>query len=200
MMVKNEERIEEIRRFIERYQFEHHRTPTMEEIARAVGTVKSNVHKYLAEMESRGMLTRRGRTIELASPVRASAECNMVPILGKVACGQPEYAEENFEEYVPLPVALFGKGEFFILRAKGYSMIDAGIEPDDLVVVRKQNTAEEGEIVVALVEGETTLKRFYLDRERHCVRLHPENKTMSDIFVAQCYIQGVAQKVIKPLA
>jgi repressor LexA len=79
-------------------------------------------------------------------------------------------------------------------------MIDAGIEPDDLVVVRKQNTAEEGEIVVALVEGETTLKRFYLDRERHCVRLHPENKTMSDIFVAQCYIQGVAQKVIKPLA
>lgn len=200
MMVKNEERIAEIRRFIERYQFEHHRTPTMEEIARAVGTVKSNVYKYLAEMESRGMLTRRGRTIELASPMRANAACNMVPILGRVACGAPEYAEENFEEYVPLPVALFGKGEFFILRAKGYSMIDAGIEPDDLVVVRKQNTAEEGEIVVALVEGETTLKRFYLDRERHCVRLHPENKTMSDIFVEQCYIQGVAQKVIKPLA
>lgn len=84
-------------------------------------------------------------------------------------CGLQEYAEENFEEYVPLPVALFGQGDFFLLRASGYSMIEAGIEPGDLVVVRKQNTAEEGDIVVALVDNETTLKRFYRDKKYRCI-------------------------------
>ena len=78
-------------------------------------------------------------------------------------------------------------------------MIEAGIEPGNLVVVRKQSGAEEGDIVVALVEGETTLKRFYRDENRQCVRLHPENKEMEDIFVKNCYIQGVAQHVIKAL-
>ena len=78
-------------------------------------------------------------------------------------------------------------------------MIEAGIAPGDLVVVRKQNTADEGDIVVALIDNETTLKRFYLDKEHKCVRLHPENKTMKDILVNTCYIQGVAQHVIKAL-
>ena len=89
--------------------------------------------------------------------IQASPELNRVPILGNVSCGLPEYAEENFEEYVPLPVALFGQGDFYLLRASGNSMIEAGIDPGDLVVVRKQNTAEEGDIVVALVDNETCL-------------------------------------------
>ena len=76
-------------------------------------------------------------------------------------------------------------------------MVEAGIEDGDLVVVRKQNTAREGEIVVALVENETTLKRFYLDHKRQKVRLHPENREMEDIYVDHCYIQGVAQHIIK---
>lgn len=79
-------------------------------------------------------------------------------------------------------------------------MIEAGIEPGDLVVVRKQNTADEGDIIVALVDNETTLKRFYRDKKRKCIRLHPENSRMKDIFVRDCYIQGVAQNVIKALA
>ena len=100
---------------------------------------------------------------------------------------------------MPLPVALFGQGDFFILRTSGNSMIEAGIEPGDLVVVRKQNTAEEGDIVVALVDNETTLKRFYRDKKHRCIRLHPENSRMKDIHVQDCTIQGVAQNVIKAL-
>ena len=119
--------------------------------------------------------------------------------LVQVSCGEPQYEEENFEAYVALPDALFGSGEHFILRAKGESMIEAGIDPGDLVVVRKQNTADEGDIVVALVDNETTLKRFFIDKEKKCVRLHPENRTMNDILVKSCYIQGVAQHVIKAL-
>ena len=101
--------------------------------------------------------------------------------------------------YVPLPVALFGQGDFYLLRASGKSMIEAGIDPGDLVVVRKQNTAEEGDIVVALVDNETTLKRFYRDKKHRCIRLHPENSKMKDIYVQDCTIQGVAQNVIKTL-
>ena len=198
-MQKSTQRMKAICDFVEEYQFEYHRTPSMDLIAEAVGTVKSNVYKYLGEMERLGMIDRDGRSITVHSKVHSSPKLNRVPILGNVSCGTPEYAEENYEEYVPLPAALFGEGEFFILRASGTSMIEAGIELGDLVVVRKQNTAEEGDIVVALVENETTLKRFYLDEKRQCVRLHPENRKMKDIFVKSCYIQGVAQHVIKTL-
>lgn len=198
-MQKSKQRMKAICDFIEEYQFEFHRTPSMDLIAEAVGTVKSNVYKYLSEMERVGMIDRDGRSITVHSKVQSSPKLNRVPILGNISCGTPEYAEENYEQYVPLPTALFGEGELFVLRASGTSMIEAGIESGNLVVVRKQNTAEEGDIVVALVENETTLKRFYLDEERQCVRLHPENRKMKDIFVKSCYIQGVAQHVIKAL-
>ena len=198
-MKKSEQRMKAICDYIEEYQFEFHRTPSMELIGDAVGTVKSNVSKYLVEMEQLGMIHRDKRSIIIHSKVQSSPKLNRVPILGNISCGTPEYAEENYEEYVPLPAALFGEGEFFILRARGTSMIEAGIDPDDLVVVRKQQSADEGDIIVALVDNETTLKRFYIDKEQKCVRLHPENKTMKDIFVKDCYIQGVAQNVIKTL-
>lgn len=160
-MQKSEQRMKAICEYIEEYQFEYHRTPTMDLIAEAVGTVKSNVYKYLGEMEQRGMIDRNGRNIIVHSKVHSSPKLNRVPILGNVSCGALEYAEENFEEYVPLPAALFGEGQFFILRASGNSMIEAGIEPGDLVVVRKQATADDGDIIVALVDSETTLKRFF---------------------------------------
>lgn len=145
------------------------------------------------------MIRKCGREIEIVSGVQSSHGLNRVPILGNISCGMPDFSEENFEKYIPLPVALFGEGDFFLLRAKGYSMIEAGIDPRDLVVVRKQKTANEGDIVVALVGNETTLKRYYLDRERKCIRLHPENEEMEDIFVKECMIQGVAEHVIKAL-
>lgn len=198
-MKKNEQRIKAICDFIEEYQFMYHRTPSMDLIAEEVGTVKSNVYKYLCEMERQGMITRNGRSVTIHSRVQSDSRMSRVPILGNISCGSPEYAEENYEEYVPLPAALFGEGEFFILRARGSSMIEAGIEKGDLVVVRKQNHADEGDIIVALVNNETTLKRFYVDKEKKCVRLHPENRSMKDILVKDCYIQGVAQHVIKVL-
>ena len=121
------------------------------------------------------------------------------PILGRIACGIPKFAEENIEEYVRLPVALFGKGNFFILRAYGDSMIEAGIDDGDLVLIRQQNYADEGQIVVALMEDDATLKRYYPEPENQRIRLHPENSRMDDIYVDYCEIQGVAVKVLKDL-
>lgn len=126
-------------------------------------------------------------------------ETTRVPVLGAVSCGVPKFAEENIEEYVRLPVALFGKGDFFILRANGDSMIEANIDDGDLVVIKQQNYAEPGQIVVALMDDEATLKRYYPEPEKRRVRLHPENSTMRDIIVKDCIIQGVAVKVLKDL-
>ena len=117
-----------------------------------------------------------------------------------VACGIPEDAEESVEDYVPLPTSIFGEGELYILRASGESMIDAGINDGDLVVIKKTKEARNGDIVVALVENSnTTLKRLFIDEEHHYVVLHPENKSMKDIIVPTCQIQGVAVNVIKSL-
>lgn len=115
------------------------------------------------------------------------------------ACGSPQYEEENIEEYVSLPTAIFGKGDFFILRASGQSMIEAGIDDGDLVVVKKQVEAKEGDIVVALVDNQNTLKRYFRDDENKKIILHPENKKMKDIIVDKCCIQGVACHIIKEL-
>ena len=126
----------------------------------------------------------------------------MKTILGSVSCGLPQLEEENAEEYLSLPVALFGSGSFYLLRAKGTSMIEAGINPGDLVLIREQSEAKDGEIIVALVNNENTLKRLRVDEANHCVRLHPENKKMQDIIVPEgesLQIQGVAVHVIKAL-
>ena len=130
---------------------------------------------------------------------KTKAPAVRVPVLGRVACGIPKFAEENVEEYVRLPVSLFGEGNFFLLRADGDSMTGAGIEDGDLVLIRRQDTAEKGQIVVALTEDEATLKRFYPEPKKHRVRLHPENAKMDDIYVENCEIQGVAVSVIKNL-
>ena len=199
MRCKSEETMEQIKNAVEEFYFSHYRSPSIGEIAAEVGRSKSTVHSYLWEMDKLGLLFYDGRTAETAVTRKADADVILTPVLGGISCGQPEYAEEDFEAYVALPTALFGSGEFFLLRARGYSMVEAGIEPDDLVVIKKQNTADEGDIIVALVDNETTLKRFYIDHEKGCIRLHPENSTMEDIYTDRCYVQGVAQQVIKQL-
>lgn len=199
MRCKSEETMEQIKNAVEEFYFSHYRSPSTGELAAEVGYAKSTVHSYLWEMDRRGLLSYNGKTAETAVTRKANAEVVLTPVLGGISCGQPEYAEEDFEAYVALPTALFGSGEFFLLRARGYSMVEAGIEPGDLVVIKKQNTADEGDIIVALVDNETTLKRFYIDYEKGCIRLHPENSTMEDIYTDRCYVQGVAQQVIKQL-
>ena len=130
-----------------------------------------------------------------------STESNRVPLLGAVSCGIPKFAEGNIEEYVQLPTALFGKGDFFLLRASGDSMIEAGIDDGDLILVRHQDHADPGQIVVALIgEDEATLKRFYPEHSKGIIRLHPENSALDDIIVENCAIQGVAVHVMKSLA
>lgn len=173
------------------------RTPSISEIAAKINRSRSTVHSYLTEMNQKKILRYIGGNIETPFIEKVDHTTTLSPILGSIVCGEPQLEEENFEKYIALPTAVFGNGPFFLLHAKGYSMIEAGIEPGDLVVVRKQNTANEGDIIVALVDNETTLKRYYIDKKKKCVRLHPENKDMNDIFTKNCYIQGVAQHVIK---
>ena len=145
------------------------------------------------------MLSNGRRSYVTDTSRRARRDFVRVPILGEVACGLPRFAEENIVDYVQLPSSLFGNGDFYMLRASGYSMIDVGISSGDYVLIRRQNTAEPGEIVVALVEDEATLKRYYPEPERRRIRLHPENRVMDDIYVSDCEIQGIAVKVLKDL-
>jgi len=123
-----------------------------------------------------------------------------MPVVGTIACGTPILAEENIESYLSISGKFLGPGVFFVLVAKGDSMINAGIDNGDYVIVRQQNSADEGQIVVALVEdGECTLKRYYKDEKRKKIRLHPENNEMEDMYFDTISIQGVAVKVIKNL-
>ena len=162
-----------------------------------VGSSKATVQRYIAQLCDDCIIDYSGYRTMTSTKTKAAAI--RVPVLGTIACGIPKFAEENIEEYVRLPVALFGKGNFFILRAYGDSMIEAGIDNGDLVLIRQQNYADEGQIVVALMEDEATLKRFYPEPKKHRIRLHPENSRMDDIYVDNCEIQGVAVKVLKDL-
>ena len=187
-----------IEKFVSDYTDSNGISPTMQEVADGVGSSKATVQRYIAQLCDDGILDYSGYRTMTSTKTKAAAI--RVPVLGTIACGIPKFAEENIEEYVRLPVALFGKGNFFILRAYGDSMIEAGIDNGDLVLIRQQNYADEGQIVVALMEDEATLKRFYPEPKKHRIRLHPENSRMDDIYVDNCEIQGVAVKVLKDLA
>lgn len=196
-------RPDEIEAFINDYRRERGVSPSMQEIADAVGISKSNVHRHLKNMEESGRVVSQGgkRGYRTKSPLIESPEREMIPIVGRISCGSPILAEEDIEGYVSLPENIFGRGTFFFLRAKGDSMIEAGIDSGDLVLIRQQSTAEPGEIVVALVneDAEATLKRYYPEPENRRIRLHPENEKMDDIYADYCTIQGIAVKVIKDL-
>lgn len=186
--------------FIDRYKEEYGSSPSTQEIADAVGLSSSGASRYLIYMRENGMVEYEGhRNIITRKQKKKKEESVQVPVLGKIACGVPKFAEGNIEEYVRLPVSLFGRGEFFILVANGDSMIDIGIDDGDMVLIRQQDYANPGQIVVALMEDEATLKRYYPEPELKRVRLHPENSEMNDIYVESCIIQGVAVKVLKDI-
>ena len=199
MQHKKEEYFSAIESYIDTYRETNGGiAPTTYDIAGGVGLSQSTVAKYLKVMRESGrvrygghrsVLTRLGAADEVPSVY--------IPLLGAVSCGLPKLAEENIEEYVKLPVSVLGRGSFFALHAKGDSMINAGIDDGDLVIVRQQDTAEYGQIVVALVDDEATLKRFC--PENGIFRLHAENPAYEDIIVESCLVQGVAVKVMKDL-
>jgi repressor LexA len=186
-------RQQEIFDFIKRYGSEHGYPPTVRDIGKAIGlTSSSTVHAHLANLEKIGLLRRdptKPRALELlvdkAKEVVAPAG---LPVVGQVAAGQPVLAEENIEEYVPVPGIAGGEDGEFVLRVNGDSMQDAGILNGDHVIVRRQDSAVDGEIVVALVGEEATVKRFF--KENDHVRLQPENPSMEPIRTRDVQVLG----------
>jgi repressor LexA len=179
-------RQQEIFDFIKRYSAKYGYPPTVRDIGKAVGLASSStVHAHLANLERIGMLRRdptKPRAIELldraVDGVRSLVRPGL-PLVGQVAAGQPVLAEENIEEYVQTPAFAGGEDGEYLLRVRGESMKNVGILEGDLVVVRPQDTASDGEIVVALVGEEATVKRFFQEADH--VRLQPENETMEPI-------------------
>lgn len=199
MRSKSRELMKAICQYAEQYYLQTGISPSTTKIADAVGVSRGTAYKYLVAMNDNGMIEYDGKNIQTDVTRKFNTETSQTAIVGSVPCGSLQYEEENIEEYISLPTAIFGKGDFYILHASGNSMIDAGIDDGDLVVIRKQNYASDGDIVVALVENQNTLKTFYRDEQSRKIILHPENKSMDDIVVDDCYIQGIACHVIKAL-
>ena len=198
MQDRDQDKTAEIERFIDVFSDGHGYAPTMDEISEGTGYPKTTVFRHISRLRDKGLIDYSGHR-RIAS-TKDKKQMVRVPVLGTVACGIPKFAEENIDEYVKLPVTLFGSGDFFILRAYGDSMIGAGIFDGDLVIVRRQSDAEPGQIVVALTDSdEATLKRYYPEPKTGRVRLHPENPAMDDIIVDSCVVQGVAVRVIKEI-
>ena len=196
MRTLNQDMLEKVERYITTYQMENGKSPTYRQIMHETGmTTLSSVFRYVNALEKEGRIAKTTQG-NIATPQNLRrGGTTMIPLVGSVACGAPNMGIEDIEETFTFPKSLFGDGELFMLRTFGESMIDIGIRKDDLVVIKKQNYAEDGDIVVALVDGETTLKRFYKNGNK--IILHPENKTMKDIIVKDCEIQGVLISCIK---
>lgn len=198
MRHKSEELMEQIFEFVEQFTVENLRSPSTTEIAKAVKVAQSTAYKYLVAMRERGMLSYKDGVIS-TKKTRTLMMNRSAAIVGSVACGLPQLEEENIEEYITLPASLIGKGEFYVVHASGESMIGAGIDNNDLVIVRKQTNANYGDLVIALVDNENTLKRYLFDSKKNRPYLHPENPDFKDIYPASLSIQGVAVHVIKRL-
>ena len=200
MRSKNPETMNSIIKFVEKYYLANGSSPTIRQIASDVSISVSTAHKYLVDMADKGMITYDGSTIKTTVTRKYSEQFAGAAILDNaISCGKPEYQEEHIEEYIQLPTALFGMGDFYILKASGDSMINAGIESGDTVVIKKQNTANIGDIVVALADGQNTLKTYAYSNELNRVMLKPENDKYEPIYPNELYIQGVAVNVIKSL-
>ena len=200
-------RQQEIYDFVVSYAAKHGYPPTVREIGEEVGLASpSTVHAHLANLERAGMLRRdptKPRALEVVGRERASGQRpaagafgpdpRRLPLVGEIAAGGPLLAEENIEDYLAVPEPLTAGGDEFLLRVKGESMIDAGILDGDYVVVQKQQTARDGDIVVALAgedeaADEATVKRFF--RENGRIRLQPENETLDPLYPTHVQILG----------
>lgn len=181
--------------------------PTVRDIGQAVGlSSSSTVHAHLSALEAKGLIRRdpsKPRALEVldrdVSPRPPLVVGNVVelPVVGAVAAGTPILAAENIETTIPLPTEVVRDDSTFVLRVKGESMIDAGILDGDYVVVRQQSTADNGDIVVAMLEDEATVKRFYRETDR--VRLQPENPTMDPIYARDVSVLGKVVAVFRRL-
>ena len=203
MNAQEMEKYGKIVRFINDYFLDNGQPPNVREIAAEMGVTAMSSTRYLRRMAEDGIIEyedgkQRGASTELTRSTRWGSRC--IPRVGRIACGTPALAEENIDGYISVSTEFIGRGKYYFLHASGDSMIEAGIADGDLVLVRYQEEANDGQIVVALTEdGENTLKRYYRDEKKRMIRLHPDNSDMEDIWVKECKIQGVAIKVIKDL-
>ncbi len=183
-------------KYIKEYQADNGRSPSYRNIMNYMGMSSLNlVQRYVLALESEGRIQRtRLGNIELPSKFD-KGETTIAPLIGAIACGEPSFEVEHIEDSFELPRSLFGSGKLFMLHASGNSMVEVGINDGDLIVLRKQDHAKDGDIVVALTNGNNTLKRLYHRNGK--IVLHPENKTMKDIIVSNCEIQGVLVGCIK---
>ena len=193
-----------ILKYIEKEVNENGYPPSVREIGKAVGlSSTATVHGYLAKLRDKGYIKKedkKGRTLKLIKGGNGKVIENKpkdfyvqkelvdVPIIGRITAGEPILAVENVTDTFPIPIDFVGNSESFMLTVRGESMIEAGIRDGDYILVRKQNNAIKGEIVVALIGEEATVKTFY--KEKDHIRLQPENSTMDPIIVPNCEILG----------
>ena len=214
--VKLSARQQEAYDFICSFKLQHGYPPSVREIGDAIGlSSPSTVHSHLNKLEKAGYIRRdpkKPRTIEICGPgseelnqsvqlaeVSQDVNANTItlPVVGRVAAGTPILAEQNVEEVMTLPTSVMGDASSFILRVRGESMINAGILDGDYIVVKEQQNARNGEIVVALIEDSATVKTFY--REGSRIRLQPENDTMEPIYAENPVILGKVTGLLRSL-
>ncbi|MCI6188930.1 MAG: transcriptional repressor LexA [Clostridium sp.] len=183
----------EIYNFLKTYTENKGYPPSVREICEAVGlSSTSTVHGHLKRLEKKGLIKRdpaKPRALEIAELNQSKKEMINIPIIGKVTAGLPILATENIEDTFPVPLEYVKHDrELFMLRVTGESMINVGINNNDLAIIEKKESAENGDIVVALIDNEATIKRFF--KENDHFRLQPENDTMDPIIVENCSILG----------
>lgn len=202
MKLLNEEKLNKMAEFINKYIVEHNgESPRFKDILTYMDMTNSVGYRYLMTLKERGIISYRGKgTLSVKGQDEMKVSFSRVPVLGAIPCGSEEDEEEYVEGYVAVPDE-WCKGECYLLRASGDSMVDIGIESGDLVLIKKTNTAPSGKVVVCLTEKGSTLKRYFKENGR--VRLHAENSTYEgerrDFYPKQLTIQGIAIKVIKDI-
>lgn len=190
-----------ILKFINDFVLKHGYAPSVREICKKIGlTSTSTVFYHLKKLEDEGLINRdygKNRAIKVNIQTSENSNKNLFNVIGKVAAGKPIFAVENIENQIEIPPELFGinTGDMFILNVSGDSMVNAGIFNGDKIIVKKQETAENGEIVVAMVDDSATVKRFY--NEKGHIRLQPENDFMEPIIVDDCKILGIVTGLIR---
>ena len=198
----DQEKIERLSTFINQYARRNNGdSPSLSEMMEYMSMSKSTTYRYILELEKRGLVSYCGKkTLETELQRKMKCGFKRIPIVGDIVCGSPDEQEQHVSGYLAIPEEWID-GECFLLRAYGDSMIDIGIEKDDLILVKRTNAAENGQVIVALTEEGNTLKRLFLEDERP--RLHAENKKYKlenrDIYPKMLTIQGIAIKVIKDI-
>ncbi len=187
--MRSNEKYNTVYEFIKKYITENGYSPSVREICANCG-IKSTAtaYQYINKLNEQGLIKKAGNKKRAVSLKKSGGQSVSVPLVGTVAAGQPIFADENYEGYYSLPTEFFGSDDMFMLTVKGDSMIKIGMFDGDKIIVKKQNTADNGDIVVALVDDSATVKRFY--RRDGKIILHPENDSMSDFVFDDVSVLG----------